>query len=365
MSLPDKHLQQALQHAPDRELAPNEVTRKAVLDYAVMALLQRKSTWLQRCQHILTLEYWHIPRWQLAGMGSTVAILLVVAVFWDEHVAEQRAGEFNGEPIQVVSAPTENLQKKEDGLAGRAKDEKHQLVSKPMRAENPPNRVMIAANESSDHSTVQDKAALNTKSTELAVERNETLPATAPVIISADTLVVASAPEAVVDQDVGSSKGASVALKQRPSSVGVVAPTPTETAATVNNIAERSDRLGNADVDKANLAKKIAPTSENRSESKAKIKKDMPSAIGTMVTSNLSQNNIMDKGVALANKDIQAGILRILTHGKPVVTSVPLIDAATGYRIQIIEGSDVNTLLPEEVEAYNQVMRDWHAGSRN
>ncbi|MEI8362429.1 MAG: hypothetical protein WCG35_04320 [Betaproteobacteria bacterium] len=363
MSLPDKHLQQALQHAPDRELAPNEITRKAVLDYAAIALLQRKSRWLQRCQHILTLEYWHIPRWQLAGMGSTIAILLVVAVFWDEHVAELRTGKFNGEPIQVASAPTESLQQNADGLAGRAKDEKTQPVSKPMRVENPTNSRIIAANESSDNSSVQNKAALNTKSTELGLERNETQQTTAPVIITADKFVVASAPEAVVDQNVGSSIDASVGLKQRLPSIGVDALAPTDKAVAVNNIGERSDRLGNAEVDKDISAKKLALTSENRSEAKVKIKKDVSSSVGTIVNSNMAQNNAMKSGVALANKDIQAGILRILTHGKPTVTSVPLIDAVTGYRIQIIEGSDVSTLLPDEVEAYNQVMQDYYARS--
>lgn len=378
MSLRDEHLQQALQHAPDRELAPDDTTRKAVLDYAAKALHQRTTTWLQRCWLVLTLDHWHIARWQLAGMGSAITVLLVVVVFWDERTIELSTGElptgeFKGEPIQVASAPTDNLQRKADAQAesklaeraperasDHAKEEKSQVIGKPVPAVSAPSRVIVATNQSTDISTVQDKAAKSTKTTGLDVEKNETLQAASPAISPADKLVVASAPGAVVDQDVGSSRDASV---------GAVAPAPAEKAAAVTNIAERSDRLGKAEVDKVVVAKKVAPTSESRSEAKtnakAKTKVDVSSTAGTIENSNIARNIAIDRGIALANKDIQAGILRILTHGQPTVTSAPLIDAVTGYRIQMIEGSDVTISLPDEVEAYNQAMRDWHARSGN
>lgn len=341
MSLRDEHLQQALQHAPDRELAPDDTTRKAVLDYAAKALHQRTATWLQRCWLVLTLDHWHIARWQLAGMGSAITVLLVVVVFWGDRNVELSPGEFNSKPIQVASAPTDNLQRKADGLAvGKlaerapqsAKDEKSQDIGKSVPAVNARGSVIVATNESTD--------------------------------ISTDKLVVASAPDAVVDQDVGRSKDASVGLKQQSSSVGVVAPVPVEKAVAVASIAERRDRLGKGEVDKVVVAKKIAPPSENRSEAKAKAKNDVPSAAGT-VENNMVRNVAIERGVALANKDILAGILRILTHGKPADTSAPMIDAVTGYRIQIIEGHDVSISLPDEIEAYNQTMRDWHAKNGN
>ena len=57
MSLRDEHLQQALQHAPDRELTPDSAKRKAVMDYAAKTLHQRKTSWLQRCWLVLTLDF--------------------------------------------------------------------------------------------------------------------------------------------------------------------------------------------------------------------------------------------------------------------------------------------------------------------
>jgi hypothetical protein len=57
-------------------------------------------------------------------------------------------------------------------------------------------------------------------------------------------------------------------------------------------------------------------------------------------------------GVAKANQDIHAGVLRILVLGWPV--NKPLLDEATGYRVEL-----VTDLAPAELAAYNQTMRDW------
>jgi hypothetical protein len=57
-------------------------------------------------------------------------------------------------------------------------------------------------------------------------------------------------------------------------------------------------------------------------------------------------------GVAKANRDIQAGVLRILVAELPA--DKPLVDETTGYRVE-----RVTDLVAEELEAYNQTMRDW------
>jgi hypothetical protein len=57
-------------------------------------------------------------------------------------------------------------------------------------------------------------------------------------------------------------------------------------------------------------------------------------------------------GVAKANRDIQAGVLRILVAEWPADKS--LLDEATGYRVEV-----VTDLVAEELAAYNQTMRDW------
>jgi len=68
-----------------------------------------------------------------------------------------------------------------------------------------------------------------------------------------------------------------------------------------------------------------------------------------------------ERGAATAAKDIQAGTLRILYYGKPRSVGEPLVDKATGYRVQIVEGCVVTETFEAEVEAYNRVVRAYHA----
>ena len=67
------------------------------------------------------------------------------------------------------------------------------------------------------------------------------------------------------------------------------------------------------------------------------------------------------QGAETAAQDIKAGVFRILYYGKPFPTGEPLVDAATGYRTQIVAGCIVSGQFVAEADAYNQAMRDWHA----
>lgn len=68
-----------------------------------------------------------------------------------------------------------------------------------------------------------------------------------------------------------------------------------------------------------------------------------------------------ERGAAAAARDIKAGTLRILYWGIPWSVGKPLVDEATGYRVQVIAGCVVGEAFTTEVQAYNSAMRDWHA----
>ena len=68
-----------------------------------------------------------------------------------------------------------------------------------------------------------------------------------------------------------------------------------------------------------------------------------------------------ERGTASAAKDINAGTLRILYFGKPWSVGTPLVDDATGYRVQILDGCDVTSSFVAEVEAYNRAVRAFHS----
>ena len=70
------------------------------------------------------------------------------------------------------------------------------------------------------------------------------------------------------------------------------------------------------------------------------------------------------QGAATATKDIKAGELRILYFGQPWSNGKPLVDEATGYRVQIVAGCIVSNQFVAEVEAYNKTMHDWHAKTK-
>ena len=67
------------------------------------------------------------------------------------------------------------------------------------------------------------------------------------------------------------------------------------------------------------------------------------------------------QGAETAAQDIKAGVFRILYLGVPYPNGKPLVDDATGYRVQIVGGCSVSNRFVAEADAYNQMMRDWHA----
>ncbi|MEA3208577.1 MAG: hypothetical protein QOE70_1634 [Chthoniobacter sp.] len=67
-----------------------------------------------------------------------------------------------------------------------------------------------------------------------------------------------------------------------------------------------------------------------------------------------------ERGTASAARDIKAGTLRILYFGKPWSVGKPLVDDATGYRVQILDGCVVTSPFVAEVEAYNSAVRAFH-----
>ena len=70
------------------------------------------------------------------------------------------------------------------------------------------------------------------------------------------------------------------------------------------------------------------------------------------------------QGAATATKDIKAGELRILYFGLPWSNGKPLVDEATGYRVQIVGGCSITQAFAAEGTAYNQTMSEWHAKTK-
>lgn len=103
---------------------------------------------------------------------------------------------------------------------------------------------------------------------------------------------------------------------------------------------------------------------EDAAQTQPELKADLPSAIGAakpaVQSSALALALGRQGGQTLANADIQAGKLRILSLSNKAASGS--VDDATGYRKEEVIVEDEANLksLAAEVEAYNQTMREWY-----
>ena len=355
-NLKDAHLTIALHHAPDSDVAPSDATQKMVLDYADKIIKPRRESWFSRL--ISAFNAWQVPRWQLTGMGSLAASLLVVVMIWHENPDD---------PIQVATAPAEVIAaapiaepkpapKLEQGEL--ASDDLNQAEQSLQVAAAPASEVAsaeIAAPKAQDK--MQAKAVAKTKSA-----KAEAAPQAAAIEASADKTVVASAPEAASTQDEAKDAD-STRFKERTESNEVASmPALVMESAPAASIEASGDAMSKQ-VAPSNKAVKKMAEAEAQSEAKSdNSRSDVFSAAAAKpaLTRNiiLAQAIRQEGGKALAIKDIQTGDLRILYLSKNAPAGAPLLDEVTGYRMEFIADDAAN--LAAEVAAYNQTMRDWH-----
>jgi hypothetical protein len=387
-NLKDAHLAKALRHAPDSDVAPSEFTRKIVLDYANKSvktkLEARQKSWFARL--INAFNSWQIPRWQLTGLGSLAASLLVVVMIWHENPDD---------PMQVGTAPDaaqneatfSTAPKPEPTLAqnelARNQLEKDEASAQSAAAPEAASAEMAATGAPvSKHAPDNSQNKTETKIAESA-EPIEQKAKTAPQVAaieqsaateqSADKPVVTSAPEAVVAD---AEKQLSQRAKTREQNDAVAMPAPVPSAPVVVDAAPASVAAAPVPMKKK---------AEATAQSEASTKQDSSSASGNIETEEKRQKAtkrigddpladaiVKTGGTVMAKQDIQAGKLRLLDvadyyKGKPSDCNEPFIagfedrvDAKTAYNIEVIYVCVATQQLIKEVALYNQTMRTWH-----
>lgn len=371
--LQDPHLQKALHHAPDGDIAPNEITRKSVLDYADKVVNLRCDSWLARIIKLCNawqIPHWHASSFQAMGISSLVASFLVVALILHENPED---------PIQVASAPSEVVQSEatprtEPKLAqaqlGRdvlAKDnvEQSSQAGAPVTVALPAPVLAsaeIAAPKAQDE--IEAKVVAKAKATKPVTE----LQVTAIEALSEKT-IVASAPEAAstheLEKDTNSTraKEAAATANTAPSVPVAVAPAPILQAESAN-VEASADAASGKLVAKQAFIKKMKDAEQVQSTAKAELPSASAAAKVAIPTSNSAMAIALGKqgGQALANRDIQVGNLQILYLSRDTRNSLNSVDEATGYKKELVYVGDEASLksLATELEAYNQTMRDWY-----
>ncbi len=313
MSLRDEHLQQALKHAPDSDLAPSELVRKNVLNYAKHSKqasqyqflaspfsLSAKALSRMRKPHGNWLAGLlpNIKNWQRAGMSS-VAVALLAALMLREQLPE--------EPIWRESKVREVAQNSAPTPETALKDERADMAAAP--------------------ASIQEEAPARTAGAQEKAKAEAS--AATPELADKDNVVVATAPEVATPLQVPAEQ----ALAKHDN--GVVAENTAKIEAAPAASAPVSDAVASAE--------QTVASAEQRSEA------EKPAAAAKKSVTLVDAGAL---GVAKANQDIHAGVFRILVADWPADKS--LEDETTGYRVEL--SAD---LVPAELDAYNQTMRDW------
>jgi hypothetical protein len=305
LSLLDEHLAKALKHAPDSDLAPSETVRKSVLNYAKQASqyqflaspfsLSAKALSRMRKPH----GHWlagllpNIKNWQWAGMGSVAVALLAVLMLREQLPEEPIWNESRVSEVAQNTAPAP------------------EMVFKEERADTASAPASIQEEVPARSAGVERKAKVESLAAVPALTDKDNVAAAAPEVIAPPAPVQAPAEQTSSKQD-----------------NGVVAENTAKIEATPAASAPASDAVASAE--QRSEAEKLA----------AAAKKSV-----TLVHAG-------SLGVAKANQDIHAGVLRILVADWPA--DKPLVDETTGYRVEL-----ATDLVPAELEAYNQTMHDW------
>ncbi|SRR6266446_2449863 len=91
---------------------------------------------------------------------------------------------------------------------------------------------------------------------------------------------------------------------------------------------------------------------------------DVTAEVGLEPDQNTAEaiTNAKGRGIAAAEKDIQAGVLRVRDYGEPLPLEMKRIDPTTGYQIERIHNCDPHPTKAflAELEAYNEIMHSWH-----
>lgn len=319
MSLRDEHLQQALKNAPDQDMAPSAATRQKVLGYAENAVNPRHTSFFKRGLKLF--NDWRITSWQLVGMSTVASVLLVTVMLRDQLPAEalwldddeQALAQTKAEPTATNKRQQDALPPKEEAFSDAVIHDEDISLPEPVAESEIINRV-------------EDKLVKAKKSTPLETEAPKpgVKEIEKPVRGLAEKKDTANAPTL-------SDAPMAIAVEDR---ADMVEPAVSADTETMEAVSVEREKPRTATKTRMAARKKVLP---------------MAKAVS---------------GTALAKKDIQAGTLRILYAENDWPESKPLFDAETGYRIEMVESIVVN-LPVEELDAYNETMRNWFHTNEN
>lgn len=367
MSLQDPHLQQALKNAPDRDMTPSDATRTAVLVYAEKAVKPKQSLWPKHMASFL--KEWLGSSWRMAGVGSAVATVLVVIVFWHNLPDDTMRKISTASEYAKISATDSAVEP-----APEAASAEKPLIEVPPVADTPLQESSASVSEHKITLGEMPRKAKLANSTSPTIRETLTKPGQPALKNSRLPEAIQQTAPAATEPEVSAEAPAPASIEQ---DKAAPAPAPVAVARSV---------------EASSVATKDGLSKELQAESDASLKAPREKKVTKKLTANADilgasapKGLIQDQetqallakiknegGKSLANQDIQTGNLRLLkvdmqskdlgTLNCPqIADKVIAVDAVTGYEIHSVASCDATDSLLQEVEIYNQTMRDWHS----
>lgn len=272
MSLHDEHLKQALQSAPDHDLAPSDAVRQKVLDYAKEA---RPKPVGRLRRYWNAFKQWKVKSWQLASMGTIASIFVVMLAVRPQlpDDAIWHSADIGSEEHEVAST------KEQTQTMDKAPVQEEALTQNQDKAE-PASIDIEIAKEPEVKAVTQPQVRAHKK--QLQAKRAEQ-----PMVLADKIDADVKPPAPVEDMAAIAEDEMPVAVESEP----------------VMGIAEKA-------------------------ESRMAARQSLDDSEVALKKSDLT-------GAVLAKKDIQLGNFRILVAGNVWPKGQPLVDVETGFRVEL------------------------------
>ena len=370
-NLQDAHLKAALQHAPDVLLQPNEQIRHKILAHAKQATTPRQS-WLTRLKNWIQKEHFASTQW--AGLAGLTAMFFVAILLWRQHPEDTVWISATPKNIPEISQTT--TEKKSNANDGVKLDELSKSES--MQAA-PPSIAKADGNAQTNNlpslaeSKLPEAPATEAKKVGRKADKNESLKDAAVAIQQNQADELSKATESVAIAEAPVATAPAPMPKEQTATEAESAEKPSfKQKARMQHLPNKADDSGPASADAGSLNLE-APREEVRQKNTI-----VPSNSGLNEHENLVNVINTQGGAAIAQRDIQAGKLRLLqlTHQQNLSTTKAdechletprptSIDAQTGYTIEYITVCTYSEVLRKEVDTYNQTMKNWYLQHKN
>jgi hypothetical protein len=372
----DAHLKTALEQAPDHHAQASEHVRKQVLDYAKQAT-KSPSTWFNRLKNWLLKNHFANAQW--AGFTGVTAMLLVAVLLWRQHpedtvwisatpkkitensptsaatIAQTQGDISQDSATAVTQAPSAPINAQSD----------HALQTTPNSADNKPANLPTLAVKKLDRTNSQNRQAKESTENEQLAQLNEEQ----PKADKKEKPIADEHADANIEAPVAAMAAQAPVIMAKPAAAEATSEPLSKQRSMVKGITDKN--IESPPISIEDGRRSAIPTHQEKLSSQA-------ASTNTLESDVLANGLLEQGGQAIAQRDIQAGTLRLLRvkslqnshiHNaqecQKTNENTTSTDPQTGYIIEMLVRCERSDVLIKAVESYNQTMLTWYLQHKN